>query len=383
VFRWSGNAAACNGERTQLVVDSVAYAGTTLSAIDLRFEHTCEGSSAVLHGQLHWTAADTTQPPGPVNPPPALWRAPAGSTPPSGNYIYLASDAGDDIGGGRTTVLTQANAIVTMQSTVSGQLDLAVQADDNVSAVFRGVINSAQLRPGYYGPIQTWPSSNPAIGEMNWAQGGLGCNSASGWFVVDDIGYAGTTVTSIDLRFEQHCSSTPAALRGQIHWAPGDPTVPPGPAFPPPADLWSPAAGATPASGNYVYLQSDPGDWVGGGGTYLLTPSNSTIMATASGAHVTIDAAAGFAGEFVGMNVLSQLQPGYYADLRRFPFNNPTKGGMNVAAFNRGCNVLSGWFVVDGVTYSGGTLTSIDLRFEQHCEGAVPALRGKIHWASG
>ena len=386
VFRWSGNAAGCNGERTQLVVDSVAYSGATLSAIDLRFDHTCEGSSAVLHGQLHWAAADPTQPPGPVNPPPpSLWRASAGSTPPSGNYIYLASDAGDFIGGGKTTVLTQANAIVTVQSTTPGQLDLAVQADDNVSAVFRGAINSAQLQPGHYGPIQTWPTSNPVIGSMGWAQGGRGCNGVSGWFVVDDITYVGTTIASIDLRFEQHCDSKPAALRGQIHWAPGDLTLPPGPVFPPPADLWSPAAGTTPASGNYVYLQSDPDDWVGAGGTYLLTPSNSTITATTSGAQVTINAgpAAGFTGQFVGMNTISQLQPGYYADLHRFPFNNPTKGGMTVTAFNHGCNGNSGWFVVDSVIYSGATLTSIDLRFEQHCEDAVPALHGRIRWVSG
>jgi len=37
--------------------------------------------------------------------------------------------------------------------------------------------------------------------------------------------------------------------------------------------------------------------------------------------------------------------------------------------------------VVDGVTYSGATLTSLDLRFEQHCEGLAPALHGQIHWA--
>jgi hypothetical protein len=48
-----------------------------------------------------------------------------------------------------------------------------------------------------------------------------------------------------------------------------------------------------------------------------------------------------------------------------------------------GCNSSTGWFVVDGVSYVGDTLTSIDLRFEQHCESATPALRGKIHWAAG
>ena len=385
-FLWFGNASGCSIDQTQLTIDSVAFAGSTLTAIDLRFDHTCAGSSAVLHGQLHWTAADTTQPPGPVNPPPAsLWRAPAGSTPASGNYIYLASDVGDFIGNGQTTVLTQANAIFSVTSLLAGRVDIGVQADDNVTAMFRGVFTQTQLLPGYYAPIQTWPSSNPAVGTFSWAQGGRGCNSESGWFVIDDIRYAGTAVASIDARFEQHCDSTAAALRGQIHWAPGDTTVPPGPVNPPPADLWAPPAGATPASGNYVYLQSDPGDFVGKGGTYLLTPSSSTIAATATGADLIVTAGpdAGFGGEFVGMNSISQLQPGYYADLERFPFNNPTRGGMTVGAFSSGCNISSGWFVVDSVAYTGGTLTSIDLRFEQHCENVVPALHGKIHWTGG
>jgi hypothetical protein len=44
--------------------------------------------------------------------------------------------------------------------------------------------------------------------------------------------------------------------------------------------------------------------------------------------------------------------------------------------------VASAWFVIDGVSYSGAILTGFDLRFEQHCPGAKPALHGKIHWSS-
>ena len=386
VFVLSGNANGCAEADTDLVIDSVDYVGASLSAIDLHFDQTCRGSTVPLHGRLHWTAADPTQPPGPLDPAPAaLWRAPAGSLPSAGNYIYLASEPGDVLGGGKTTVLTQANAIFGIGSTVPGQLDFHVQADDDVNASFRGIATDVQLQRGFRGPLQSWPTSNPTTGSMRWSMGGLGCNAASGWFVIDDIRYSGSTVTSVDARFEQHCNNAPAALRGQIHWAPGDPTLPPGPAFPPPADLWSPPAGATPAAGNYVYLQSDPGDFVGGGATWLFAAANSTITASATGADVNVAAAAtggGFNGEFVGMNSIALLQRGYYSGLKRFPVNNPTKGGLMVALLG-GCNALSGWFVVDDVAYVGGTLTSIDLRFEQHCEGAAPALHGKIHWSIG
>jgi hypothetical protein len=42
---------------------------------------------------------------------------------------------------------------------------------------------------------------------------------------------------------------------------------------------------------------------------------------------------------------------------------------------------VSGWFVVDSVTYTGTAVTAIDLRFEQHCENAAAALHGKIRWS--
>jgi hypothetical protein len=55
-------------------------------------------------------------------------------------------------------------------------------------------------------------------------------------------------------------------------------------------------------------------------------------------------------------------------------------GGLSWSGQGRGCNTLSGWFIIDNVTYSGVTLSSIDLRFEQRCEVTGPALHGKIHW---
>jgi hypothetical protein len=87
-------------------------------------------------------------------------------------------------------------------------------------------------------------------------------------------------------------------------------------------------------------------------------------------------------GEFKAMNNLSELKPGYYGDLRRYPFHNPLAGGLSWYGEGRGCNTLTGWFVVDRVTYTGGNLSEIELRFEQHCEGGGPALRGQIRWSA-
>ena len=156
-----------------------------------------------------------------------------------------------------------------------------------------------------------------------------------------------------------------------------------GPASPP-AGLWEPAAGSTPASGNYVYLESEAGDYIGLGAKRTFTPANESIGVSSACQRVSVNinqtTSASWSGDFQGMNGLTQLQPGYYGNLQRYPFHDPSRGGLDWIGEGRGCNTVSGWFVVDSVTYTSGTVSAIDLRFEQHCEGATPALHGKIHW---
>ena len=97
--------------------------------------------------------------------------------------------------------------------------------------------------------------------------------------------------------------------------------------------------------------------------------------------NVSINGTENWSGNFQAMNTLSRLEVGYYGDLQRYPFHNPVTGGLSWSGDGRGCNTLTGWFVVDSVTYNGTTLMAIDLRFEQHCEGGTPALNGEIHWS--
>jgi hypothetical protein len=204
--------------------------------------------------------------------------------------------------------------------------------------------------------------------------------------VVDAVTYAGSAIAALDLRFEQHCDGGTAALRGQVHWEAGDTTQPPGPIQPTPSGLWQPLAGSTPTVGDYVYLQSDVSDWVGQGSTYLYTPADHAIAVAASGNRIalTVGSALDWFGDFQAMSSLTQVEPGYYGNLERFPIHNPARGGLDWFGQGRGCDTLTGWFAVDGISYVNGALTAVDLRFEQHCEGGTPALHGQIHWtASG
>ena len=310
----------------------------------------------------------------------ALWRAPAGATPAAGNYIYLQSDQGDFVGQGGNYLHTQADSVLSMSS-IGAHLRIGVQGDHSWNGEFQGMSSIAQLQPGYYPRLLRYPVNNPAAGGMDWSGDGRGCNISVDWFVIDSITYSGGALTSVDLRFEQHCDNDSGVLHGQVHWTANDPTTPPGPQTPIPAGLWSPPAGSTPASGSYIYLQSDPGDFIGGGATAVYTPAISSFDVFSSGRLVSAGVS-GWLGQFQAMNSIPQLQPGYYPGLHRYPFNNPATGGLDWRGDGRGCNTLNGWFAIDAITFSGSTLASLDLRFEQHCEGATAALHGQVHWVA-
>ncbi|RJF99475.1 hypothetical protein [Noviherbaspirillum saxi] len=284
-------------------------------------------------------------------------------------------------GKGRSYTYTKADAKISITER-GGNLSVRIDGDEYWSASFRTMNSLTELKAGYYGELKRYPFHNPVKGGLDWSGEGRGCNTLQGWFVIDEVTYVGSTLDSIDLRFEQNCEGGKPSLYGKIHWTSKDTVAPPGPVLPLPSNLWSPPAGVTPAFDSYVYLQSDAMDYIGRGQSYLYTMADAIISVSASGGllSVRINGNEYWTGEFQTMNTLTQIKPGYYGQLQRYPFHNPVKGGLSWSGEGRGCNTLQGWFAVDQVTYISGRLASIDLRFEQYCEGFGPALHGKIHW---
>jgi len=140
------------------------------------------------------------------------------------------------------------------------------------------------------------------------------------------------------------------------------------------------AAGGT--GGGTVTLQSDTGDFVGAGRAYSYTSAAARITATSSAAllSISVSGAENWQGDFQLPSGFTQIVPGTYTGLTRYPFHDPAHGGLDWVGEGRGCNTLTGSMTVDGATYFNGLLATVDLRFEQHCEGAAPALHGQIHW---
>lgn len=306
---------------------------------------------------------------------PELWKPDPGALPASGNYVYLQGSGGDYIAGNRSYLYRPSDTAFTLSAS-SNHLSVRVAGDQDWTGDFKQSGTGTRLAPGYYGELTRYPFQEANKGGLNWSGEGRGCNTLKGWFVVDKVEYTGAALSALDLRFEQHCEGGASALRGQVHWNAADTTGAAGPVLPVPAGLWAPSV--TPA-GNSVYLESTPGDYIGGGKKYLYLADAATV--SVSGNRFTVDInsnGANWNGTFVGMNSLTELKPGYYGGLQRYPFHNAVKGGLSWGGNGRGCNTLTGWFVIDKISYVNGNVKELDARFEQHCEGGSSALRGRI-----
>jgi hypothetical protein len=131
-------------------------------------------------------------------------------------------------------------------------------------------------------------------------------------------------------------------------------------------------------------MTSEAGDYIGQGQTYFYGATDGTFAASKNfdnGVSVSFDNAShNWSLDFAApQSVL--LAPGTYLGATRFPFQSPTEPGLDVSGDGRGCNTLTGSFVIRLVSYgSGTTINAFWATFEQHCEGVVPALRGEIRY---
>ncbi|HZF50980.1 MAG TPA: hypothetical protein VE093_20110 [Polyangiaceae bacterium] len=85
--------------------------------------------------------------------------------------------------------------------------------------------------------------------------------------------------------------------------------------------------------------------------------------------------------EFSSEQLSEPLQMKAYEDAERASFASPGHPGLDVSGDHRGCNILSGRFVIYEISSDGSDLvTNFTASFEQHCEAGPPALRGCVHF---
>jgi hypothetical protein len=129
-------------------------------------------------------------------------------------------------------------------------------------------------------------------------------------------------------------------------------------------------------------MSSQQGDYIGAGGQYLITLSDGVFTPTNSANVVlfSINNGDGWNADFAGPTT-ARLGVGDYENAQRYPFQPAGTPGLSIFGAGRGCNTLTGNFQVLQAGYnSSNVLQSFSANFDQHCEGAAPALFGWLRY---
>lgn len=377
-LQWSGNHRGCNLVIGWLAVDRAVYVHDTLVELEMRFGQQCEGVGPWLHGFVRWKAADWAAVWGPLDPLWQRWQPPAGSTPASGDYLFLQGEPDDLVGLGQRVVLASPADRVSIRPS-GRRLSFRVPGAEPWTGEIELPDTVSRWTPGHYERLESDPTHAKARGGIGWQRGTRVC-LGGGWVVVDRARYEGDRLAELALRFERKCGAF--ALRGQLVW-----TAPPGPVDPAPADLWVPAD-PLPDAPVLAHFDSDADDPVGQGVRQTLLPEDlpapGAIEVLATGAALDVRVAVGsdtaWFLAFQAMDGLERLEPGYYGALRRESVADPRTGWLSAVSGTRSCEDSTGWLAIDEVRYEGEVLAAIDLRFGQVCGGATGALHGRIRW---
>jgi hypothetical protein len=308
------------------------------------------------------------------------WEPAPGAIPTAGTVVHLESTAGDHIGQGARFTYTQATALAAFDA-AGDRFSVHIRGDESWDGWFFPQAGGASLAPGAWTGLPRFLGSTPGL---SWSGEGRGCNQSVGTLVIDAWEGSEYDPQRFVARFEQRCDGSAGVLRGYLRYERDDPTAPPPPGDP--ADFaWTPPDGAIPATGDVLYFESPPGEYIGQGRTDLYTPPTATIRVTETSGviRMTVERGTGswWTIQVSGPDAQSQLAAGLYEGLGRYPFHNPVEGGLSMSGEGRGCNELAGTVAVDAVAYDAAGLTSFSIRFEQRCEGSGPPLSGAIRWS--
>lgn len=322
-----------------------------------------------------------------------LWQPPAGSTPTSGSYVYLDSEPNDDVGRGVSQLYTPSNAVLSVRhGSRFGQgafLGVSIKGTQQWEGDFQVSQLLSQVQMGHYVRLKQYPRHDPVFGGLSWSTEGRSCKLSNGWVTIDNIVLSGNQVIAVELRFEQVCHDSQGRLRGKIRWAAVENQASGQPTTPVPSGLWQPPAGAMPASGNALYLESDTQDFVAAGQRFLYTGSNTSIFnayASSNGLlSIWVQPTGGqsWLGYFKPTETITRLEPGLYTNLPNMINGySPVFGGYQMDGLGTGCHTADSWVAIDSVSYDADRMIAIELRFEQFCWKEGEGLRGAMRWAA-
>jgi hypothetical protein len=226
--------------------------------------------------------------------------------------------------------------------------------------------------PGTYEGATRYPFQAATVPGLSVYGNGRGCNTSTGRFIVHTAQFGSTgALERFHASFRQHCEGSAPALTGEIVVVASSPT--PGP--PPPAP-----------SSTQLSMVSDSGDYIGGGQTRTYTAANVRfVVAIRNGSSEVEVQLIPFGSPFTAWTLTFAAPAGQalstrtYTGATRYPFQSAAAAGLSVYGEGRGCNTLTGFFVVhEFVPGPSGGFARFRVTFEQHCEGLSAALRGDL-----
>jgi hypothetical protein len=366
----SGDGRGCNTLTGQFTVSEIAYSQyNELMLLDATFEQHCEGATPALLGRIRVE----------IPPPTPGVTLPVGSVavPTSGNFLYLHSEPAEYVGQGNEVLYTSAD------SKIYGYLP---EGGD----YFRGSIVQGNNTHWWYVDIAAPPGEPLAVGSyiravraafrpagspgLDVYGDGRQCSTSNAKFDIDELTFAFGELVVFQATFQQPCGT--GSLYGRIRI---EIPAPSGPGITLPV-----GSIAVPTSGSFLYLNSEPGEYVGRGIEQLYTSTDSTI----TGSFLT-QVRDYFRGNVVqGNNVHwwmvdiaapagEPLAVGNYLGAARASFRPAGSPGLDVAGDGRGYNDLVGRFDVDELSFwPNGELKVFQATFR--VGGAAPKLYGRF-----
>ncbi len=339
----SGDGRGCDISTGRFVVDSISLNVDDLPlAFSAQYEFHCEGLAPAITGAINFSATAPRALPGAA----ALGTA------------QLLGQAGDWILNGQTLSLAATQVQNPYGTLLRFQLTSPTQQ-------FTLSISPAAGNPWAVGTYESARSQGADYPTLDLSGEGRGCETY-GRFVVDKVELDSDGLPRVfEARFEAHCTTLLPAVVGAISYAPAPNRVLPAPT----------------AAGTAV-LNGDAGE-------YVLHGQNLTMMAGKPAKQNDGSFVIGLTspGQSYSLTLAPPLgQPwsiGTYERAQRSIFRSPGRPGLDLDGESRGCQTVSGRFVVDKLELdAAGDPQQLSAQFEFHCEGFAPAVVGAINFGT-
>jgi hypothetical protein len=296
-----------------------------------------------------------------------------GADPVPQGFLLMGSERGDFMGQARAWSFTSENAWFFGDYGRNGVDPSSVgiwvnpaEGGGSPWTVEFGAPRGQPLIAGMYADAVDNPFRGPGAPGIDVSGDGRGCSSAGSFTVHEAEFTPDGDVVRFHATFRQFCEGSLSSIYGEVGIGVPVPAPPPPP----------------PAENGRLQLDSEPGDVIGQGDQRSLTHMIDSTFQRQGGGSVIDVSVVTYASR--AWNVEFAAPPGHnlttgtYEGAVRAGFQGAGQPGLDVGGEGRGCNVLSGRFVIHELELARIGVQRLRATFEQHCENAQPALRGEV-----